>query len=314
MSKEQVEEKGRWLVPVIDTHFGPLLRHGLPSPVLFMGLPSYAGWRPFGSVSLAHQTYVKKAAEWIMEESGRPREVAVLAVETGKWVTVWARNGHDALHPPPALQDDPVEGERELLSDPKAAYYNFRTCICGEDADEHVAGHPCEGFDPDWGFVRGWLNAVHRRLREQDGGEGENEDRCTCDPGVAPGPGDAYGEPPQTDFACPIHGREGLRGPGDSHVFDNVTTSLYRVFKAGQARDRGVFYQERDRWLAYLDEINLQLAPENVGDDAPRATVLFRTQEEANAEVDAARARGWKTAEKHPLYRRPQQSTEDGDE
>lgn len=70
------------------------LKHGLDGAVLFMGLPRLHGWRPFGAMILAHQTYKKDVVTWLRENPGA-REVAVLAVDTGEWATVWTKHGHE---------------------------------------------------------------------------------------------------------------------------------------------------------------------------------------------------------------------------
>lgn len=84
----------------------------------------------------------------------------------------------------------PTDPPRDL-DDAKAAYFNLRTCICGEDASEH----PCpddpdprltsvlgSGFDPDWDAVRERLEArqMHRSDPPRDEPLPDNTKLCTC--------------------------------------------------------------------------------------------------------------------------------------
>lgn len=57
---------------------------------------------------------------------------------------------------------------REVLDNPaESAYWNARTCTCGEDASAHI--HPgCEGFDPDWESLRHRENVVRVPAVEGD--------------------------------------------------------------------------------------------------------------------------------------------------
>lgn len=79
---------GRFTVPIKENHFGLLLDHDHSDRVMLMGLPSTAGWRAISSVCLSHQTYVKKAEEWLKGKK-QARKIAVLEVDTGEWQTVW---------------------------------------------------------------------------------------------------------------------------------------------------------------------------------------------------------------------------------
>jgi len=47
----------------------------------------------------------------------------------------------------------------EPITDPRAAYMNLRTCVCGADARDHTA-LSCGGFDPAWGDVREWVESL----------------------------------------------------------------------------------------------------------------------------------------------------------
>lgn len=92
MSVSTLEERGSWQVSRYENNpfgSGEILRHGLDGRVMLMGLPRNSGWRAISAVCLPHQTYVEKVTEWFDEEPRLPREVAVLEVDTGEWVTVW---------------------------------------------------------------------------------------------------------------------------------------------------------------------------------------------------------------------------------
>lgn len=57
--------------------------------------------------------------------------------------------------PVPVYFGTPTDSPTE--TDPKAAYMNARTCICGEDAALHrcpTRGEKAGGFDPDWQALR----------------------------------------------------------------------------------------------------------------------------------------------------------------
>ena len=60
----------------------------------------------------------------------------------------------------PAGEAEPVA----TLDDPyESAYWNLRTCVCGEDATAHAAGSNCRGFDPDWPLVRERLYTLQQQ-------------------------------------------------------------------------------------------------------------------------------------------------------
>jgi len=88
------------------------------------------------------------------------------------------RRSYDPVARIAALRAQPKE--RRDLDDAKSAYWNLRTCICGEDARHHAcpeeSGH-LHGFDPDWADVRVKMEA--RQIEQPKGhtghtGEGES--------------------------------------------------------------------------------------------------------------------------------------------
>lgn len=96
--------KGTITVETTERHMdNTVLRHGLDGSVVFMGLPKTAGWKPFGSVKLPHQTYLKHVQEWL-DDNPLARKVAVLDTSTGEQVTVWVREGSDG----PTFRDVPL--------------------------------------------------------------------------------------------------------------------------------------------------------------------------------------------------------------
>lgn len=87
---------GRFTVPLSGTNFGLLLDHDHSDRVMLMGLPARSGWRAISSVCLSHQTYVKKAEEWL-EGNKHARKIAVLEVDSGEWQTVWEGGWTDGV-------------------------------------------------------------------------------------------------------------------------------------------------------------------------------------------------------------------------
>ena len=125
----EAEEHGEFIADIVDSNFGENNERvdlDLESPVILMGLPRMAGWKPFGHMKLSHQLYTEIVEEWI-EENGRPREIAAVNPNKGKWQTVWARDDHDPCAeerneittPPPELPEtcphcgEEIEGQND---------------------------------------------------------------------------------------------------------------------------------------------------------------------------------------------------------
>lgn len=95
-----------------ETSFGAALDHDLDTTVLFMVLPKIAGWRASAEhswISMSHQTYLDDLNDVIEAEIGarrKPREVALLEVDTGRWQTVASWKKHDSMFPEPTTRDD----------------------------------------------------------------------------------------------------------------------------------------------------------------------------------------------------------------
>lgn len=88
-------EHGAFTVPTRDTHFGPVLEHGLPGDkIIYMYLPHLAGWRTHGFQCMSHQTYEEDVYEILDEYDMRqqPRMVKVVDIECGEHQVVWARD------------------------------------------------------------------------------------------------------------------------------------------------------------------------------------------------------------------------------
>lgn len=98
--------RGEYVVDHHSTSFGDVLEHGLNGLCLFMALPKNGGWKPLtsyrdshdGSANsgpksalLSHQTY-RKHVETYVRQNPNTREVAVVALDSGEWKTVWARD------------------------------------------------------------------------------------------------------------------------------------------------------------------------------------------------------------------------------
>lgn len=88
------------------------------------------------------------AIEWVSQETGE----SVLTHQVGTNLRVMEK----------AVEARRENGEHVNLvplsrtpTDPRAAYMDVRTCICGEDASEHLCPTARDyGFNPDWDEMR----------------------------------------------------------------------------------------------------------------------------------------------------------------
>lgn len=91
-------DNGRFVVPFKTGSFDTRLVTNHTGPIAFLVLPRTGGWRPIErEISHPNQAYKKKAHEILNDY--KAREIAIVGLNSGKWRTVWVKNGGKATHP-----------------------------------------------------------------------------------------------------------------------------------------------------------------------------------------------------------------------